>query len=391
MLASSTWPYCRCARLRCRPSRRRRVSWVCSRAAVSSVPPAGGLTHGIHQRQQHSFAVQAQQPAAAFVQRGRVPEGRHGARDVARGPPQQPALPEDQHPGGDRHGQQQQGHAATHVVALCPELGQAVHGSAQNVAHAVQARPAAGHEACSAQAAFGVVGAAAALVRDLDAFARAGKEHRVFADDVAAAHGGKADAAAHAFAGVAVAREHALCGQVDAARARHGFAHGQRGAAGCVDLVLVVGLDHFHVVTLAQRAGGLFQQAQHHVHAHAHVGCKDHTHALRQAGDLSLLRRREAGGADHGAHAQFGAQGQVGQGAFGAGEIDQHIGLRPGRHACRLRRSRPCRGRQRRPRPGPAQGCRHSPAPLPAGHRARPARPQPACGPCGRRLRRWRP
>jgi hypothetical protein len=47
-------------------------------------------------------------------------------------------------------------------------------------------------------------------VADLDALAGAGKQHRVFAHDVAAAHGGKADAAAHAFAGVAMAREHAL-------------------------------------------------------------------------------------------------------------------------------------------------------------------------------------
>ena len=60
------------------------------------------------------------------------------------------------------------------------------------------------HEACRAQTAFGVVGAAAALVGDLDAFAGAGEQHGVLAHDVTATHGGKADAAARTLAGVAV-------------------------------------------------------------------------------------------------------------------------------------------------------------------------------------------
>ena len=61
--------------------------------------------------------VYKRQPRAAVVQRRGVPEGRHGARDVARSPPQHPALPQDQHPGRHRHDEQQHGHRTADAVA----------------------------------------------------------------------------------------------------------------------------------------------------------------------------------------------------------------------------------------------------------------------------------
>ena len=43
-------------------------------------------------------------------------------------------------------------------------------------------------------------------------------------------------------------------------------------------------------------------------------------------GDLGFLRVAEAGGADDGMHAEFPAKLQMRQGAFGTGEINQHLG-----------------------------------------------------------------
>ncbi len=59
-----------------------------------------------------------------------------------------------------------------------------------------------------AHAPRGVGHAAGRPVRDLDALPGPGEQHRVIADDVAAAHGGEADRSRLAFPGVAFAGIH---------------------------------------------------------------------------------------------------------------------------------------------------------------------------------------
>jgi hypothetical protein len=127
-------------------------------------------------------------------------------------------------------------------------------------------------EARRAQAALGIGGAAAALVGDLDALAGAGEQHGVVTDDVAAADGGEADARRVALAGDAFARVDRAVLQVAAERLGQHLAHLQRGAAGRVDLVAVVGLDDLDVVALVASAARPCPAAQHDVDAHAHVG-----------------------------------------------------------------------------------------------------------------------
>ena len=129
-----------------------------------------------------------------------------------------------------------------------------------------------------------------------------------------------------ALAGHAVAAVDGAVVQVAAAGAGQHLAHGQRGAAGRVDLVAVVGLDDLDVVALGQRTRRHVEQLEHDVHAQAHVRRHDDGDVPRVLGDLRLLRVAEAGRADDRAHAQLAAHRQVRQRAFGAGEVDQHVG-----------------------------------------------------------------
>src|SRR6185369_6874123 len=62
---------------------------------------------------------------AAVGERRRRPKGRHRPLQVDVDAPQQPALPEDQHPRAHRHQEEQRGDAARDGVALLPELREA--------------------------------------------------------------------------------------------------------------------------------------------------------------------------------------------------------------------------------------------------------------------------
>ena len=112
----------------------------------------------------------------------------------------------------------------------------------------------AGEEARRAQAALRVGGAAGRPVRDLDALAGAGEQHRVVADDVAAAHAGEADASTGRArrSRLRGRRPRSACRSRPERRGDH-LAHLQRGAAGRIDLVAVVRLDDLDVVALGQR------------------------------------------------------------------------------------------------------------------------------------------
>jgi hypothetical protein len=89
--------------------------------------------------------------------------------------------------------------------------------------------------------------------------------------------------------------------------------------------VAVVGLDDFNVVAGGHGLGGHLQQLEGDVDADAHVGRHHDGNVGGCSGDLGLLCVAETGGADHQAHAQFAAHPQMGQRAFGPGEVDQHL------------------------------------------------------------------
>ena len=83
---------------------------------------------------------------------------------------------------------------------------------------------------------------------DFHALAVGSEEGGVVADNVACAHGGKADGVRVARAGVAFAAVNGAFFQIAAERVCNHFAHAQRGAAGGIDFVAVVRFDDFDVV-----------------------------------------------------------------------------------------------------------------------------------------------
>src|SRR3569623_2551066 len=101
---------------------------------------------------------------------------------------------------------------------------------AEYILHVVQAGFFVSQEARGAQAAVRVRDPARRFVADFDAFAGAGEQHRMIADDIAAADGRKSDRRRIAFPGHAFAREDAYFFQVAAERAGDPIAHLQRGA-----------------------------------------------------------------------------------------------------------------------------------------------------------------
>ena len=172
---------------------------------------------------------------------------------------------------------------------------------------------------------------------DLDALARAGKQHGVIAHDVATANGGKADAAGFAGTGVAIALVHRAIGQGGVLRRSNDFAHFQGGARGGIHLVLVVGFDNFNVV-IGQRLRGQLQQFEGDIHANTHIGGKNDGRLLCGSSNRRLARIVKTRGANDHFHPQLSAHLQVGQRAFRTGEINQKIGLGQGTAQIRFNR-----------------------------------------------------
>ena len=164
---------------------------------------------------------------------------------------------------------------------------------------------------------------------DLDLLAVAGKEHRVVAHDIAAADGGKADAAGLARTGVALAGEDADLGQRLAQLPGDGLADGQGRPRGGIHLVAVVGLDDLDV-GVGQHLRGQLDEPDGGIDARAHVGGLHDGDVLCSLLDVGALLGREAGGADDHLHAVLPAGVQIDHAGFGAGEVDQHLAARQG-------------------------------------------------------------
>ena len=87
---------------------------------------------------------------------------------------------------------------------------------------------------------------------DLHPLAVGGKGHGVVADDIAGAHGGKADGLAVPRTGLALATVYRHLRQVATQGPGHHLAHAQGRARGGVDLVAVMGLVDLDIHFISQ-------------------------------------------------------------------------------------------------------------------------------------------
>ena len=101
----------------------------------------------------------------------------------------------------------------------------------------------------------------------------------------------------------------------------------QRGAAGGVQLVVMVLLDDLDVVVQPQGRGGLLCQLGQQVDAHGHVRALEHGAAGAGLGQQLFGVLVQAGGADDAGQRVLCAEAQSVPGGRGAGKIDEHIGL----------------------------------------------------------------
>ena len=150
----------------------------------------------------------------------------------------------------------------------------------------------------------------------------------MFAHDVPAANGVKADIAALACAGNTVTAPVGHIGQIDPAPFGGGLTQHQRRARGRIDLVVVVAFDDLDIEILVQRSGDLFGQLHQQVDPKAHVA-RPHDHRVTrgrlQPGDLLIAH---AGGANHMHTTRLRRQRSKFQRRFGRGEVDHGLRLR---------------------------------------------------------------
>lgn len=145
----------------------------------------------------------------------------------------------------------------------------------QHIFHVVKSRRLAPQPFGGADGAVGEDFAAAGFVGEFKAFAGGGVDDGVVADDVAAAEGVEADFAFGAFADVAVAAvgDVLLVGEV--ADFGEDFDEAAGGAAGGVDLLVVVHFHDFEIEGFAEDFGGLACEPEEGVDADAVVASLD--------------------------------------------------------------------------------------------------------------------
>ncbi len=183
-----------------------------------------------------------------------------------------------------------------------------------------------GDEARRAQCALREIHSRRGAMRELDAFAVAGEDDRVIADDIAAAQSRETDRARLALAGNTVADIHAVAGEVASERGRCRLAEHQRRARRRVDLVPVMHFDDLDIVVVAEALRGNLDQLGEHRDADAHVR-REYDGDLARAGfERAAVAFAQAGGADHRRDAGRGAGRDVRQRAFRPREIDEHVG-----------------------------------------------------------------
>ena len=212
---------------------------------------------------------------------------------------------------------------ARHVCAGC----RGPPGSeAQNVAHGVKAGRLARRPARRAERAAREQRAVHAAMGEFEPLALGDEHHRVLAHHIAAAQGREADIARAPRAGVALAAPLRDRVQIGAAPRRRRPPEADGRARGRIHLVLVVDLEDFDVVFLAEQARHALDGREQRVHRHAHIGRIDDGQGLRRLRERGLLPGVEAGGADDMARAGRGRHRRMLDGRAGQGEFDRGLG-----------------------------------------------------------------
>lgn len=166
-----------------------------------------------------------------------------------------------------------------------------------------------------------VVGA----VRDLDAFSGSGIEHGMVAHDVSGPHGLYADFVLCAFPDEAVTSIDACFPQVPVFGRGQDFGEFQRGAARRVFLLVVMSIDDFQVIAIAECLGHLSDHLEQYRNPHAHVGRLNAGDRLRVSAELvHFIGRQPRGADDHGSFVLDGLFDVVQRGGR-CGEIDDHV------------------------------------------------------------------
>ena len=124
------------------------------------------------------------------------------------------------------------------------------------------------------------------------------KHYRMVADHVTATHSGKTNSFALASAGLTFAAVNRHFAQIALNTFCHGFAHGQCGTGGSIDLVTVVGLINLDVVIITQNFRSLLEQLERDVNASAEVSRLTQRSLSLIGQQLLLFFRRKTGGAN---------------------------------------------------------------------------------------------
>ena len=100
-------------------------------------------------------------------------------------------------------------------------------------------------------------------------------------------------------------------------------AYASAAAGRRIDLVAVMRFNNFNVVTGGQSLGGHFEQFEGDVDANTHVGGHDDGDVFGNGFDFGFFGFRKTSGADHRLDPKRLAHLEMGQGAFGSGEVNQ--------------------------------------------------------------------
>ena len=97
-----------------------------------------------------------------------------------------------------------------------------------------------------------------------------------------------------------------------------------------IDLVPVVGLDHFDIVAAGEDTGGNIEEPEHRIDTDRHIRREDDRDRLRRLGNFRLARHIDTGRADHNRLAGRDGRLEVGERRFGTGEVNQAVRNRKG-------------------------------------------------------------
>ena len=165
-------------------------------------------------------------------------------------------------------------------------------------------------------------------MRQLDTLTASRKDDGVVADHITTAYGVHANFLLLTLADLALAAVYGVLRIVHVAGLSQKLAQPFCGAAGSVDLLVVMHLDHFDIVIVTQDLRDLTAEREHQVHAHREVGREDQLAPIgSEIVDLFLLVFTESGGPQYDSAAGRHGRLRIADRQITGGEVDDYIGL----------------------------------------------------------------